>query len=80
MLKWMGKKAHAWINDMFDHELKSFSFMTVDICIGQVRNCPRNIGDLQGLKTKMLKWMGIEAHAWITYLFNHALQNGTPYD
>ena len=33
MFKWMGKKAHAWINDMFDHELKS-SFMTVGICTG----------------------------------------------
>ena len=26
----------------------------------------------------MLKWMGKEAHAWISEMFNHVLQHGMP--
>ena len=28
----------------------------------------------------MLKWTGKEAHAWISDIFNNALQHGTSYD
>ena len=36
--------------------------------------------DLKGIKDEMLKWKGKEAHAWVDYLFNQALQHGMPYD
>ena len=34
----------------------------------------------KGIKAKMLKWMGKEAHAWINDMLNDASQHGMPFD
>ena len=40
----------------------------------------RKASDLQCIKAEMLKCTGQEAHVWISYMFNHALQHGMSYD
>ena len=58
-----------------------FSFFTIeDICIGLKKLASRKANDLQCIKAEILKWAGKEAHVWISYMFNYALQHGMPYD
>ena len=56
-------------------------FFTIEyICIGLKKLASRNANNLQGIKVKMLKWRGKEAHVWISVMFNNALQHGMLYD
>ena len=40
----------------------------------------RKANNLRCIQAEMLKWTGKEAHAWISDMFNHALQHGMAYD
>ena len=53
-------------------------FTSDDICIGLKKLASRKASDLQCIKVEMLKWTGKEAHAWISDMFNHALQHDMP--
>ena len=56
-------------------------FFTIgDIYIGLKKLASRKESDLQCIKTEMLKWMRKETHAWISDIFNYALQHVIPYD
>jgi len=57
------------------------SFFTVgDVNAGLGKLASNKAGDLQGMKVEMLKWMPKDAHAWISEMFNLALQHGMPHD
>ena len=78
-----------WISKCIEHYVLGFSsiyiqvrsiFTIKNLCIGpkMMGNCkPR---DLQCIKTKMLKWIGKEAHTLISAMFNHALQHSLAHD
>ena len=50
-------------------------FRIEDICIGLQKLPSWKACDLQCVKAEMLKWKLKEAHAWISDIFNHALQH-----
>ena len=54
-------------------------FTIEDICIGLKQLAARKANDLQYIKVEMLKWTVKEAHVWISYMFNYALQHGMSY-